>query len=122
MVSIEIKNLDKIQEAFKKAPEEAKTYFEILLDAIVATLSKNTIRGVVPYDTGTMMNTFEWSKQTLKRYYFPTRHYAPYVYYGTSRGIKANPYMERIADRSQSEIDKHIEDTANILIHKIIDK
>ena len=39
----------------------------------------------------------------------PTRYYAPFVEFGTSRGIAPNPYMERILSRSKDNINKEFQ-------------
>ena len=49
----------------------------------------------------------------------PTAEYAPYVYYGTSRGISPNPYMDRILRASNDSIQKYFNDAAEEIVTEI---
>ncbi len=74
------------------------------ITTVADILAKHTVPGVVPYRTGFLVQTFERRVGRLMAAWYPTRHYAPYVEFGT-RFMKANPYMERILSRGKPEIN-----------------
>lgn len=110
MITIEIENADRIIQMLKKAPDVMMKWLEKANTASLMELQKRTVRGVVPYRTGALMQTFDYTPKPtkgLKFEYYPTREYAPYVYYGTSRGIQPNKYLDRILELARQSIMGH---------------
>ena len=94
-------------------------------------LAKHTVKGVVPWRTGFLTQSFQAQLEQGLLRWFPTASYAPYVEFGTRAhvitakdkqalywpgaahpvysvnhpGTQANPFMERIISQSQPEID-----------------
>jgi phage gpG-like protein len=49
----------------------------------------------------------------------PTAFYSPFVNFGTSRGIKANPYLDRILKDAEPQIIKHFNDAGHFVATEI---
>ena len=127
---IDIPNLEDLLAAFTKAPELSGP---ILQRAIVATnlvFIQRTDEKTVPYKSTMLIHSFRFSAQPLKATWGPTVKYAAYVEMGTHAhsilpgqkqalwwkgaphpvrrvnhpGTKANPFMEKILQESQSGI------------------
>jgi len=105
-LAIEIKNLDKLEEAFRKAPAIAEPIIQRALQASSAIFAKNTLKDdPVPWRTGNLLHSFRSIEGRLETRWLPTAHYAIYVHEGTSRGIKPNPFMKTILDKSVDDIN-----------------
>lgn len=127
---IDIPNLNNLLSAFTKAPEIAGP---ILQKAIVATnlvFIQGTDEKTVPYKSTMLIHSFRFRAQPLKATWGPIVNYAAYVELGTHShpilpvqkkalwwkgaphpitkvqhpGTKANPFMEKILQESQSGI------------------
>lgn len=109
---VEIKGLDKLKKAFKQYPRISEPIFMRALNATAAVFAKNTLKGdPVPWRTGMLTQTFTFTPAKsgdLKASWRPTRHYAPYVEFGTKR-MQARPYMERILEKATPEVNKLLE-------------
>ncbi|WP_107357254.1 HK97 gp10 family phage protein [Rhodopseudomonas palustris] len=129
--SVKIVGLDELVRKMKDAPNIAAPILQRALSASGAVLAKHTVKGVVPWRTGHLTTTFRADLKAGILRWFPTADYAPYVEFGTKPhiilpknkralfwptaahpvrvvhhpGTKPNKFMERIIDRSQSEID-----------------
>lgn len=103
---VEIKGLDKLQQQFKRYPSIARARIKQGLAASIAELRKHTGRETVPWRTGALASTFGFRMGEIEAAYYPTRHYAPYVEFGTRR-MTSRPYMQKIIDQSQGGINKH---------------
>lgn len=115
-VSIRIENMDKLQRNFALAPSTALKWlakataaatFEIEKQAVDANFRFKTPRAK---RTGFLQQSFSFGRYIapggLSASIGPTAKYAPYVYYGTRRGIRPNPYMDRIAKAAKPGIEK----------------
>lgn len=126
-----IAGLAELTDAFAKAPTIVGPILQNALAASQATLAQNTTRGIVPWRTGFLVQSFRWQLESLSGSWFPTASYAPDVEFGTSPhviypvnkealwwpglahpvkkvnhpGSKPNPYMERILATSQDSIN-----------------
>lgn len=69
--------------AFKKAPEIVEPTLQKAIVASQALLAKHTTRETVPFRTGTLIRTFQFTSSRLLARWFPTRQYALYVHQGT---------------------------------------
>ena len=128
---VQIAGLRTLIEKLVQSPDIAAPILQRAITASQAVLAKNTNRDTVPWRTGWLVQSFRWAQQNMTGYWFPTASYARYVEFGTAPhliqavnaralywegahnpvklvnhpGTKENPYMERILDVSQPEID-----------------
>lgn len=128
---VTVPNAESLTEKFRQAPSIAAPILQRAINASSAILAKNTVKGVVPWLTGFLTQTFRAEISNLMLRWFPTASYAPFVEFGTRPhvilpkdkqalfwpgaahpvrsvnhpGTKANPFMERIISYSQAEIE-----------------
>jgi len=129
--NVQIVGLDQLVARLAQAPAIVAPILQRALSASGAILAKHTVKGVVPWRTGFLTQSFRAELTTGMLRWFPTASYAPYVEFGTKPhvilpkdkkalywpgaahpvarvnhpGSKSNPFMERIVSESQSEID-----------------
>src|SRR6266478_2035051 len=111
--SVQIQGLDALVAKLRQAPEIAAPILQRALSASSAVLAKHTVKGIVPWKTGFLAQTFKAEMTTGMLRWFPTASYAPYVEFGTAPpvskvnhpGNKPNAFMERIVSESQGEIN-----------------
>jgi hypothetical protein len=129
--SVTIVGLDQLVAKLKQAPEIAAPILQRALSASQAILAKYTTKGIVPWRTGFLTQSFRAELTTGLLRWFPTASYAPYVEFGTKPhvivpkdkkalywpgathpvmrvnhpGTKPNPFMERIISNAQPDID-----------------
>jgi hypothetical protein len=129
--SVQIIGLDQLVAKLKEAPSIAAPILQRALSASQAILAKYTTKGIVPWRTGFLTQSFRAEITTGLLRWFPTASYAPYVEFGTRPhtilpvekkalywpgaahpvhrvnhpGTKPNAFMERIVSTSQPEID-----------------
>ena len=144
---ISIPNLEALLSAFTKAPEISGP---ILQRAIVATnivFIQRTDEKTVPYKTTNLIHSFRFSAQPLKATWGPTVNYAAYVELGTHPhqilpvekkalwwkgaphpirmvnhpGTKANPFMEKILQKSEPGITDLFEQALDKVTQAIAD-
>src|SRR3954470_5658671 len=128
---VRIIGLDQLVAKLNQAPQIAAPILQRALSAAQAVLAKNTTKGIVPWRTGFLTQSFRAELTTGLLRWFPTASYAPYVEFGTRPhtilpkdkkalywpgaahpvrrvnhpGTKPNAFMERIIAASQPEID-----------------
>jgi len=128
---VQIIGLDALVAKLKDAPSIAAPILQRALSASQAILAKYTTKGIVPWRTGFLTQSFRAELTTGMLRWFPTASYAPYVEFGTKPhvilpkekmalywpgaahpvarvnhpGTKANPFLERIISNAQPDID-----------------
>ncbi len=128
---IQVNGLDKMQAAFKSAPNTMRSIMNPVLHTAVNILAKYTTKGIVPWKTGRLTQSFIATYGDLMAMWRPTVNYAMFVHEGTAPhvilpvnkkalywkgaahpvkkvnhpGSKGNPFMPRILQNSQSDID-----------------
>src|SRR5881227_1574798 len=128
---VEIVGLQQLVAKLREAPTIAAPILQRALSASGAILAKHTVKGVVPWRTGFLTQSFRAELTTGLLRWFPTASYAPFVEFGTRPhtilpkdkkalywpgaahpvrrvnhpGSKPNAFMERIIAASQPEID-----------------
>ena len=128
---VTIQGLPQLTAAFAQAPAIVTPILQRALSASSAILASHTVKGVVPWRTGFLTQTFRAEIQGLILRWFPTASYAPYVEFGTKPhtilptnkralywpgaahpvksvnhpGTKPNDFMGRIVEQSQDEIN-----------------
>lgn len=107
----EIENAETLQNLFAKAPQITEKWMQKALNAAVQEMQKHNIKGVTPWDTGSLSQTFQWQVNADGARFFPTRYYAPFVYYGTKHQ-KPQKYLDAILDLAKEDITRHFGDAA----------
>jgi hypothetical protein len=128
-LSLSIENLDALRANFAKAPATTLKYlsaatkasvFEIEKQAVDRNFQFKTPRGL---RTGYLSLSFAYGRHFdssgLRASIGPTANYAPYVYSGTSRGIRPNPFMDRIAEAATPDVNKQFEDAADAIVREL---
>src|ERR1700724_2628805 len=81
--NVTIQGLDQLVAKLKAAPSIAAPILARALSASQAILAKHTVKGVVPWRTGFLVQSFRAELTTGMLRWFPTASYAPYVEFGT---------------------------------------
>jgi hypothetical protein len=128
--TVTIPNLSQLVTSFQQAPNTAAPILQRALSASQAFLAKYTTKGIVPWRSGFLVQTFQAVLTTGLLRWYPTASYAPFVEFGTQPhmifpqnglalywpgaqhpvksvshpGTKPNPFMERIIANAQPEI------------------
>lgn len=125
---VEIQGLRELKMALKDYPKISTPRFSKAINASLMEISKMAIGDETVFQfklprskrTGLLSATFGIpdaggqglvlaTPDKLSGTVGPTRFYAPFVEFGTSRGMAPNPYMERILDRSKDKVNKYLE-------------
>src|SRR5258706_247497 len=122
---LRIQGLPELTAKLAHAPQIAAPILQRALAASQAILAKYTIKGIVPWRTGFLVQSFRAEVTTGMLRWFPTASYAPHVQFGTKPhvilpknkkalywpgaahpvrkvnhpGSKGYAFMERILDR-----------------------
>lgn len=117
--TIRIQNLDQLRSNFAKAPSMALRWLSKAVAASIFEVEKQAIDPNFRFKTprarrtGFLALSFAFGRHIapggLQGSIGPTAQYAPHVYFGTSRGIAPNPFMDRIAEAAEPTIGKHFE-------------
>lgn len=146
---ITIPNLPALRRAFREYPKIAEPIYQKAIVATGFIFQKNNLKDdPTPWKTGNLLQSFRFSTQRLVARYFPTARYAIWVHEGTRPhkitakgralawegaggmmfaksvqhpGTKANPFMPRIRDKAQPEIQKLMGQAADLVNKKIAD-
>ncbi|HEX3861297.1 MAG TPA: HK97 gp10 family phage protein [Stellaceae bacterium] len=128
---VQIVGLNQLTAKLAQAPQIAAPILQRALTASQAILAKYTTKGIVPWRTGFLVQSFRAEVTTGMLRWFPTASYAPYVEFGTKPhvilpkdkkalywpgashpvarvnhpGTKPNPFLERIISTAQPDID-----------------
>ena len=133
MIEYSIPNLARIERAFRQSPVLAKKYFGRALKAAALEVLKRRSTEV-PVKTGQLRASFQMEVGADTARVYPTKKYAIYVHGGTRPhiirarnkkvladkregrifgrivrhpGTRANPFMQRMLDKSRSDINAH---------------
>lgn len=132
-VQVKIEGLDKIQKAFNNAPQIAGPIFARSINASLFLIQKYAIDEFFQFKlprskrTGLLAVTFGLpsngglklaTAESLSGYIGPTRKYAPYVYYGTSR-MSPNPFIDRMVDKSVVEVNQVFKDALDQITNQL---
>jgi hypothetical protein len=128
---VTIQGEDQLVTKLAQAPSIAAPILARAMAAAQAILAKHTVKGVVPWRTGFLTQSFRAEMTAGMLRWFPTASYAPFVEFGTKPhtitarakkalywpgadhpvrsvnhpGTKPNAFMERIIGVSQEEIN-----------------
>lgn len=110
---VKINGLKELIKAMNDAPSIVKP---ILQDAVVASgavFASKTLKGdPIPWRTGNLLMSFRFMTEDLVAKWYPTAYYSVFVHDGTRRGIKGNPFMPKVADRSREKINSLFKDAS----------
>lgn len=128
-VTIDQSQIERLRANFDRAPQLALSYiskatiaslFEIEKQAIDKNFQFKTPRA---QRTGLLAQSFAFGRYIepggLRASIGPTTKYAPYVYFGTRRGLQPNRYMDRIADAATPGINRQFDTAITKFIAKI---
>lgn len=126
---LNIQNLDQLRANFYRAPARSLEHlskatkaaiFEVEKEAVDRNFQFKTPRAL---RTGYLALSFAYGRRFapggLRGSIGPTASYAPFVYFGTRRGIRANPYMDRIAAAAEPAVNAHFEKAVDNLVAEI---
>lgn len=122
-VNLQIENLDQLRSNFGKAPQLTLKYLSAAVKASIFAIEKQAIDRNFQFKTprgrrtGWIERSFAFGRyiEPLVGSIGPTATYAPYVYFGTRRGIKPNPFMDRVASASEKDINKFFNEAVDKL-------
>ena len=143
--SVEIKNAKELEQAMRKYPKIASDKMGQAIKKVGFVLAKHTTKGIVPFKTGRLLQSFRYENSKLSGRWSPNVTYATYVHDGTRPhtiipnkakalfwagaghpvkkvnhpGTKANPFMERILQQSQRDIDTLFENVADAIVKEV---
>ena len=128
-LEIRVDGLAELRRNFRRAPTIGTKLFQRALLASLFAIDKQAVDSNFQFKTprasrtGYLKLSFALpgsrSVSGLTGRIGPTADYAPYVYYGTSRGIQANPYMDRIAKAAEKEVNQIVNDAAVQLAEEV---
>lgn len=118
-VTVEIKNLDKLQKALRNYEGIARPILQRAMGLTQKTFANNTKRrDPVPFRTGFLLISFRHKLGDLEARWLPTVKYAAFVEYGT-RKMAAHPYMGQILQKSKRDIEQLFENALEDITNKI---
>lgn len=128
-VNVSIRNLDQLRDNFARAPQLALRYLSKATSAAIFEVEKQAVDRNFQFKTPRALRTgmlglsFAYGRNIepggLRASIGPTVHYAPYVYLGTTTGIRPNPFMDRIARAAEPDINRHFEKAVDLLVTEI---
>lgn len=131
-----IQNLKELQAKMAKAPEVTERWIKKGVAAATMAIFKKATRGIVPWKTGTLVQTMQTEVNGMKGRVYPTRNYALFVHEGTRPhvilpklkkalwwpgaahpmrsvnhpGTRANPFMPRMLEAALPEVNRIFKD------------
>lgn len=82
--NVQINGLEGLLAKMRQAPQIAAPILQRALSASGAVLAKHTVKGVVPWRTGFLVQSFRAELTTGMLIWKPTASYAPFVEFGTA--------------------------------------
>lgn len=129
LISIQIKNADKIISAFARAPQKMARGIQNALERTGVYVTGKTKEHITagtemwkpPIDTGAMRRGINMSSRQMKVVVKPSEmtEYARYVHEGTSRMI-GRPFFDITAKREKNSIKKFFEDELKDTLKNIL--
>lgn len=117
---VEIKNLDKLVKTLEESPKRATPILQEAIVKAAGILAENTDSQTVPFKTGNLIRSFQPAAigQLFARWY-PRALYAPYLEFGTSRGIKPRKFMEKILSKATPKVNQLFRNALKAIIERI---
>ena len=143
--TVQIENLHALTQSLKRYPKIAENILQKAVDASQAVFAKHTLKDdPVPWRTGNLLHSFRFQSGKLQARWFPTARYAPLVEYGRgaifpktkkslswksgggvqifaqmSRPTKANPFMKKILQKSNPDVQKVFRHAGDLILDEI---
>lgn len=128
-ITVQVQNLEALRSNFAKAPTLALTYLSKATQASLFEIEKQAVDRNFQFKTprakrsGFLQLSFSYGRAIepggLKGAIGPTAKYAPFVYYGTRRGIQPNRYMDRIAKAARAGVNKQFKSAVDAFVAAI---
>lgn len=128
-VTVRPRNVRELRHNFRRAPNLALKYLSRATKAGILEVEKQADDSNFQFKTpraqrtGQLQRSFahgrRFSADGLRGAIGPTVFYAPYVYFGTNRGLRPNRYMDRIAKAAEPAVNKHFEKAIDTFINEI---
>ena len=128
-ITLRIDNLDQLRSNFGRAPSRALHWLSRATQAAIFEVEKQAVdanfRFVTPRSlrTGYLALSFAYGRRFdrggLRGSIGPTAHYARFVYFGTRRGVRPNPYMDRIAAAAEPAVNVHFEKAVDSFVSEL---
>lgn len=130
-LNIQIQNLPQLRRNFTRAPQTVLTYLAKAVTASIFEVEKQAVDRNFQFKTPRSLRTgflalsFGYGRYIsptgLTGSIGPTARYAPYVYFGTRRGVKPNPFMDRIAKAAEPDVQKHFDQAVDAITRDLAD-
>lgn len=128
-VQVRVQNLDVLRANFRTAPALTLKYLAKATSASIFEVEKQAVdrnfqfKTPRPRRTGQLANSFAFGRRIapdgLSGSIGPTVRYAPYVYFGTARGLRPNKYMDRIARAAEPKVQEHFQKAVDTIVDKL---
>lgn len=128
-MNIRVQNLDRLRANFRRSPAITLKYLAKATAASILEVEKQAVDRNFQFKTprarrtGQLQRSFSQgryiSPDGLRAAIGPTVRYAPYVYFGTNRGLQPNKYMDRIARAAEPAAQKHFDTAARRIVDKL---
>jgi len=128
-LTVSIRNLDQLRANFAKAPALALRYLSAATKASIFEIEKQAVDRNFRFKwprsmrTGYLALSFSYgqsfSADGLRGAIGPTAFYSPFVYFGTRRGMRPNPYMDRIAAAATPAVNKQFETAVDRIVTEL---
>lgn len=116
-VIFKIKNLDKLQKGFAKAPKLVKSALGAILKKSSFLVERES-KKLTPVDTGRLRASIFTTILPFKAIVQPKTNYAIFVHEGT-KFMRGRPFMQQGLDKAKSQIDRIINKEINQVLKKI---
>lgn len=130
-LTVRVQNLEELRANFRKAPALTLQHLSQATKAAIFEVEKQAVDRNFRFRTPRAMRTGYLALSFAYGRYFapgglrgaigPTAHYAPYVYWGTRRGIRPNYFMDRIAEAAEPAVNKHFEKAVATVVRELAD-
>ena len=118
-VTVEIKNLEQIRSAFRKAPEIMASELDRAIQKSIFAIQRDSMKNT-PVDTGRLRASHRTKFSSLKGELDVGASYAIYVHEGTHR-MKSRPFLANSVKDNESTVDDYFVNAVDNTLKKISD-
>jgi len=128
-ITLDAKDIDRLRANVRRAPGLVREYVAKAVVASVIAVEKQAVdrnfqfKTPRPLRTGFLQRSWDFGRfihpSGLMASVGPTAQYAPFVYFGTSRGIPPNPFMDRIARAAEGDVARLFGEAADAVAAKV---
>lgn len=128
-ISVDARDIDRLRASVRRAPGLVKEYVAKAVLASAIAVEKQAVDRNFQFKwpraarTGVLQRSWDFGRfihpSGLMASVGPTAHYAPYVYFGTSRGLPPNPFMDRIAAAASPEVARLFGEAADAVALRV---